>query len=88
MLERGRSPWPLVANARELYERDPEWHTEPLLFVESTNVLATVSCYDARFITAATALGCRLVTEDAKLRAKAPALTWSIAEALAARGER
>lgn len=122
---------PLVANARALYERDPEWHTEPLLFVELTNVLATatratnttrakamlaldeahqlfdgalhaiddqtafatairfrVSCYGARFIAAATALGCRLVTEDAKLRAKAPALTWSIAEALAARGER
>jgi predicted nucleic acid-binding protein len=41
-----------------------------------------VSAYDARFLGAAQALGTRLVTEDAKLRAAAPALTRSIAEAL------
>lgn len=117
---------PQVADARALYVQDCEWHTEPLLFVELTNVLATavrtrntteakalialdeahrlfdgalhapddqtvlatairfqISGYDARFLAAAIALGARLVTEDAKLRAKAPDLTWSIAQALA-----
>ena len=43
-----------------------------------------VSAYDARFLGAAQNLGARLVTEDAKLRAAAPALTCSLAEALAA----
>lgn len=43
-----------------------------------------VSAYDARFLAAANALGVKLVTEDAKLRAAAPALTRSIAQALAA----
>ena len=43
-----------------------------------------VSAYDARFLGAAQNLGVRLVTEDAKLRAAAPALTRSLAEALAA----
>jgi len=42
----------------------------------------SVSAYDARFIAAAQALGARLVTEDARLRAAAPALTRSLAEAL------
>lgn len=41
-----------------------------------------VSAYDARFLGAAQALGTRLVTEDAKLRAAAPALTRSMAQAL------
>lgn len=41
-----------------------------------------VSAYDARFLGAAQALGTRLVTEDAKLRAAAPQLTCSIAQAL------
>lgn len=43
-----------------------------------------VSAYDARFLATAENLGTRLVTEDAKLRAAAPALTQSLAEALAA----
>lgn len=43
----------------------------------------SISAYDARFIAAAQILGARLVTEDAKLRAAAPALTWSLADALA-----
>jgi predicted nucleic acid-binding protein len=43
----------------------------------------SVSAYDARFIAAAQILGSRLVTEDAKLRAAAPRLTLSLAEALA-----
>jgi predicted nucleic acid-binding protein len=42
-----------------------------------------VSAYDARFLGAAQALGTKLVTEDAKLRAAAPQLTRSIAQALA-----
>ena len=43
-----------------------------------------VSAYDARFLAAAQSLGARLVTEDARLRAAAPALTMSLTEALAA----
>ena len=43
-----------------------------------------VSAYDARFLGAAQSLGARLVTEDARLRTAAPALTRSLAEALAA----
>lgn len=43
-----------------------------------------VSAYDARFLGAAQNLGGRLVTEDARLRTAAPALTRSLAEALAA----
>lgn len=43
-----------------------------------------VSAYDARFLAAAGTLGGKLVTEDAKLRAAASALTRSIAQALVA----
>ncbi len=117
---------PLAASARALYAADADWHTEPLLFAELTNVIATaarvrglpvdraqaalakahemldagihpmadadvlalamrlrVSGYDARFLCAAVALGVPLVTEDKRLRDKAPAITRSIAEALA-----
>jgi len=42
-----------------------------------------VSVYDARFLVVAQVLGTRLVTEDAKLRRAAPALTRSLEEALA-----
>jgi predicted nucleic acid-binding protein len=42
-----------------------------------------VSAYDARFLAVARSLGAKLVTEDAKLRAAAPALTQSLAEAVA-----
>jgi len=42
-----------------------------------------VSGYDARYLVVARALGERLVTEDARLRNKAPGLTCSLAEALA-----
>ncbi|HEX5477225.1 MAG TPA: type II toxin-antitoxin system VapC family toxin [Burkholderiales bacterium] len=41
-----------------------------------------VSAYDARFLAAARSLGTKLVTEDAKLRRAAPALTRSLAQAL------
>lgn len=43
-----------------------------------------VSAYDARFLAVADTLDVKLVTEDAKLRAAAPALTRSIAQALVA----
>ena len=43
-----------------------------------------VTAYDARFLALAQQLGRPLVTEDAKLRAAAPALTQSLTEALAA----
>ena len=43
-----------------------------------------VSAYDARFLAAADTLGTKLVTEDAKLRAAAPELTRTLAQALAA----
>jgi predicted nucleic acid-binding protein len=42
-----------------------------------------VSAYDARFLALADQLALRLVTEDSRLRAAAPALTQSLAEALA-----
>ena len=43
-----------------------------------------VSAYDARFLGAAQTLRAKLVTEDARLQAAAPALTMSLADALAA----
>ncbi len=43
------------------------------------------TAYDGRFLALADQLGSRLVTEDARLRAAAPALTQSLVEALAAR---
>ena len=42
-----------------------------------------VTAYDARFLALADQLASRLVTEDTRLRAAAPELTQSIAEALA-----
>lgn len=118
---------PLVAPIRSLYATHPDWHTEPLLFAELTNVFTTAmrvqalplaraqqamatahalldgglcptddadvlavaakfacSGYDARFLCAAMLLKTRLVTEDAALRRKAPELTCSLAQALAA----
>ena len=41
-----------------------------------------VSAYDARFLAAAADAGTPLVTEDARLRAAAPTLTMSLAQAL------
>jgi len=46
----------------------------------------SVSAYDARFLAAAETLRARLVTEDTKLRAAAPALTQSIADAVSSYG--
>ena len=42
-----------------------------------------ISAYDARFLALANQLGRRLVTEDVRLRAAAPKLTQSLAQALA-----
>ena len=42
-----------------------------------------VTAYDGRFLAVAQQLGTRLVTEDSKLHSAAPALTQSLAEALA-----
>lgn len=53
-------------------------HVRALLIAEEF----AVSAYDARFLCAAQNLRSRLVTEDARLRAAAPAITISIAEAL------
>jgi len=39
-----------------------------------------ITAYDARFLVLADQLGSRLITEDARLRAAAPALTQSLAE--------
>jgi predicted nucleic acid-binding protein len=41
-----------------------------------------ITAYDGRFLALADQLGSRLVTEDARLRAVAPALTQSLSEAL------
>ncbi len=54
-------------------------HTQALRAAEQYGV----SAYDARFLAAARNLGGKLVTEDARLRAAAPALTCSLAQALA-----
>jgi len=51
--------------------------------VLSLAVQYRVTAYDARFLALAQQLERRLVTEDAKLRAAAPKLTQSLAEALA-----
>ena len=51
--------------------------------VLSLAVQYRVTAYDARFLALPQQLDRRLVTEDAKLRAAAPKLTQSLAEALA-----
>jgi predicted nucleic acid-binding protein len=56
----------------------------PHALVLATATRHRVSAYDARFLALADQLGARLVTEDARLRRTAPALTQSLAEALAA----
>ncbi|HEX6828850.1 MAG TPA: hypothetical protein VF104_07710 [Burkholderiales bacterium] len=54
-------------------------HLQALRLAEKYSVFA----YDARFLGTAQSLDRRLVTEDARLRAAVPALTVSLAEALA-----
>jgi predicted nucleic acid-binding protein len=50
--------------------------------VLSLAVQHATSAYDARFLAVAQALGCKLTTEDTKLRRAAPVLTQSLEEAL------
>jgi predicted nucleic acid-binding protein len=77
-----------LALAEDLLIRVTSLFDGKLARVAHASVLATavrhrVSAYDARFLTLAHQLGVRLVTDDARLRAAAPALTQSLAEALA-----
>lgn len=53
-------------------------HAEVLVLADQLRV----SAYDARFLAVARDLGLRLVTEDAKLRNAAPALTQSLEHAV------
>jgi predicted nucleic acid-binding protein len=76
------------ALAQDFLEKAVVLFEGKLARVAHASVLATaarhrVSAYDARFLALAHQLGRRLVTEDARLRAAAPTLTQSLAEALA-----
>ena len=73
----------LLAKASALF--DGKLGRLPHRSVLATAARHRISAYDARFLALAGELGSRLVTEDTKLRAAAPALTQSLAEALAAR---
>jgi predicted nucleic acid-binding protein len=59
-------------------------HAAPHADVLALALKYGVSGYDARFLAVAERLATKLVTEDAKLRKAAPALTQSLAQALAA----
>jgi predicted nucleic acid-binding protein len=61
------------------------WETTPHADIPGIAQQYEVSACDARFLAAASTLGGRLVTEDARLRRAAPDLTQSIEEALAER---
>jgi predicted nucleic acid-binding protein len=76
--------------AEELLARASVLFDGKLGRISHASVLTTaaryrVSAYDAHFLALADQLGSRLVTEDAKLRTAAPALTQSVAEALGTR---
>jgi predicted nucleic acid-binding protein len=71
-----------LAGASALFEGRLERVPDPSVLAIA--VRYRVSAYDARFLALADQLGSRLVTEDNRLRAAAPALTQSLAEALAA----
>ena len=77
----------LVLAQRSLADATSLLHGKLALFPHdsllSLAVQYRVTAYDARFLALAQQLNCRLVTEDAKLRAAAPKLTQSLAEALA-----
>ena len=77
------------AAARECLSRAASFLQPQLFRVSHEDALDAalryrVTAYDARFLALAQQLGQPLVTEDAKLRAAAPDLTQSLAEALAA----
>lgn len=70
----------LLERAQAMVTATPELtHAQALRLAASLGV----SAYDARFLAAAQAAGTTLVTQDSRLRKAAPALTQSIAEALA-----
>ena len=78
-----------LALAQNLFEKADTLLDGKLGRISHTQVLTTaarhrVTAYDARFLALAQSLELRLITEDNKLRAAAPALTQSLAEALAA----
>jgi predicted nucleic acid-binding protein len=62
---------------------DGKLRSMPPASVLASAVRHGVSAYDARFLALAEAIGLPVVTEDKKLRAAAPDLTQSLAEALA-----
>ena len=77
-----------LSMAADFLERTVELFDGKLGRVPHATVVAMaarlrVSAYDARFLALAEQLGSRLVTEDARLRAAAPDLTQSLAEAVA-----
>lgn len=74
--------------AQQLLSRAESLLRERLIAVSHAHALEVaaehgVTAYDARFLAAARMLGAKLVTEDARLRTAAPALTQSVADALA-----
>ena len=83
-----RSRYITAATARDCLNRAAAF-LQPQLFRVSHQAALDAAlrygttAYDARFLALADQLGSRLVTEDARLRAAAPALTQSLAEALA-----
>ena len=83
-----RSRYITAATARDCLNRAAAFLQPQLFRVSHQAALEAaldyrVTAYDARFLALADQLGSRLVTEDARLRAAAPALTQSLAEALA-----
>jgi len=83
-----RSRYITAATARDCIDRAAAF-LQPNLFRVSHRAALDAAlrygttAYDARFLAVAEQLNSRLVTEDAKLRATAPKLTQSLAEALA-----
>jgi predicted nucleic acid-binding protein len=83
-----RASYITAAMARECLNRAAAFLQPNLFRVTHEAALDTalryrVTAYDARFLAVAQQLDRLLVTEDAKLRAAAPKLTQSLAEALA-----
>jgi len=85
-----RSRYITAATARDCLNRAAAFLQPQLFRVSHQAALEAaldyrVTAYDARFLALADQLGIRLITEDARLRAAAPALTQSLAEVLATR---
>lgn len=83
-----RSRYITTASARDCLKRAAAFLQPHFFRVSHQAALDTalryrVTAYDARFVAAAQQIGRRLITEDTRLRAAAPGLTQSLAEALA-----